>query len=95
MPDKVLNNETVLEMAKLGVLSGHKKSKTHPRMRPFISTNRQEIELMDPEATLDGLAKAIAFIEEKVKAGGLVLCVGTTAPAKAAIEAFAREFQRL
>ncbi len=92
MPSKILNNETVLEMAKLGVLSGHKKSKTHPRMRPFISTNRQEIELIDPEATLDGLAKAIAFMEEKVKVGGIVLCVGTTAPAKTAVEAFAKQF---
>lgn len=87
-----LNDETVLEMAKVGVIYGHKKSKTHPRMKPFIAGNRQEIELLDPEATLEGLEKAIEFLKEKIKSGGLVLCVGTSAPAKSTVEAFAKKF---
>lgn len=92
MADVQLQESDVLEMARIGVIYGHKKSKTHPRMKPFIAGNRQEIELLDPEAVMAGLAKAGEFLGEKVKAGGLVLCVGTTAPAKSAVEAFAKKF---
>ncbi|KKU90803.1 MAG: 30S ribosomal protein S2 [Candidatus Jorgensenbacteria bacterium GW2011_GWA1_48_11] len=80
-------------MVKAGVIYGHKKSKTHPRMRPFIAGNRNEIELLDPEAIFGGLAKAILFLKEKVKAGGSVLLVGTNPAAKSSVLSFAQGFK--
>ncbi|MDI6820624.1 MAG: 30S ribosomal protein S2 [Patescibacteria group bacterium] len=92
MPED-LTNEIVTEMAQSGVIFGHKKSRTHPRMKPFIGGIRNEIELIDPQATFDSLNKAIGFLKEKVKAGGLVLAVGTQAAAKDGVKEFASEFK--
>lgn len=80
-------------MAQAGVIYGHKKSKTHPRMKPFIAGNRNEIELLDPEAVFNGLTKAIDFLRGKTKIGGMVLLVGTMPAAKSAILSFANDFK--
>lgn len=94
MSTTVAANETIGELAKAGVVFGHKKSKTHPRMRPFISGTRQEIELLDPEAVITSFEKAIAFLKEKSEKGTLsVLCVGTSPAARRAVEVFAKKFK--
>lgn len=84
--------ERILEMAKLGVLFGHTKSKTHPKMRPFIGATKNEIELIDPEATLAGLAKAAEAMGKVIERRGTILLVGTAASARPALEAFAARF---
>jgi len=89
---QTIQNDMVAEMAEVGVIFGHKKSKTHPRMKPYIGGNKNEIELIDPEATFLGLQKAISFFKESVKKGGLMLLVGTDAPAKEGIGNFASIF---
>lgn len=80
-------------MAKKGVLLGHKKSKTHPHMKPYIGANRNEVEIMKPEAVASSLAKAIEFLKETKSKGKVILCIGTTSPAKAAIEKIACHFK--
>src|SRR3990167_4466806 len=72
-----IHNELLTEMVQRGIVFGHRKSKTHPKMRPFVSANRNEIDLLDPEATLVHLEKAIVFLREVVQKGGLALLVGT------------------
>jgi len=84
------HDETVLEMAKLGVLFGHTKSKTHPRMRPYIGATKNEVELFDPEATLPKAIEAMRAIVEK---GGTILAVGTVPSAREAVETFATHFR--
>ncbi|MFH1193004.1 MAG: 30S ribosomal protein S2 [Candidatus Jorgensenbacteria bacterium] len=91
--DSTISNETALEMVNLGVLFGHKKSKTHPRMRPFIAGMKNEIELIDPEATLVTLEAAAKAVESVVERGESILLVGTLAPSREAVELFARTFQ--
>lgn len=77
-------------MADAGVLYGHRKSKTHPKMRQFIGANRNEIELFKPEAIVESVDRASAFLKTIIDKKGLVLFVGTTPPAKGAIEEIAR-----
>ena len=86
-------SELVIKMAKAGVFFGHKKSKTHPRMKPFVSGARNEIEFIDPDATISSLNRAIEFLKDKVKNGGSVLLVETLASGKSAVESFAKEFK--
>ena len=88
-----MHDDAILEMAKLGVLFGHTKSKTHPRMRPYIGATKNEVELIDPEATLAGLAKAIEIMSGVVGKGGTILAVGTAPSAREAVEAFAARFK--
>ncbi len=86
------NEENILEMAKLGVLFGHTKSKTHPKMRPYIGATKNEVELIDPDATLAGLAKAIETMQGVFEKKGSILLVGTSPSARPALEAFAARF---
>ncbi len=90
--ETTMHNNMIAEMAERGVMFGHKKSKTHPRMKPYIGGNKNEIELIDPEATFSGLKAAIAFLKETVSKGGLALLVGTEAPAKETLKHFASLF---
>jgi small subunit ribosomal protein S2 len=90
--ETVINEDTLRELAELGVIYGHKKSKTHPLMKRIVIDNRNEIELLNPEAIVVSLNKSVDFLKEKVKEGALILFVGTTPVAKDAVRALAEEF---
>jgi len=100
MPDDNFNEkqeniypaEASREMIEAGVFYGRKKNKTNPKMREFILANRGNIEIINLEKTKEGLEKAIAFIKEKVRNGGLPLFVGTSPASDAEIERIAKEF---
>lgn len=94
MENTEVKNDIVLEMAQAGVLFGHKKSKTHPRMKQFVGANRNEIEIMEPEATLNGISESSKFLAGILRSGGSVLAVGTTSASAGAVEAFAAEFKQ-
>ncbi|MBI5148030.1 MAG: 30S ribosomal protein S2 [Parcubacteria group bacterium] len=84
--------EILKEMISAGVLYGHKKSKTHPRMRPFIFATRNGIEFFDLNATLEAMEKAKEAVKNKIKAGATILFVATQAEAKEAVEELAKKF---
>jgi len=68
---------TLEEMLKAGVHFGHRKSKWHPKMKPFIFTERGGIHVINLEETQKQLENALNFIEQTVSAGGKVLFLGT------------------
>lgn len=74
------------DMADVGLFYGRKSSKTNPKMKPYILGNRNEIEIINLAKTKDILEKALAFIAEKVKAGGQVLLIGTQPQAQSVVE---------
>ncbi|MAF79510.1 30S ribosomal protein S2 [bacterium] len=92
MPETKIDEKTVLELANAGVIYGHKKSKTHPKMKPFIGANRNEIELLKPESVINSLQKAIEFLKEKQSRKALILVVGTHPSAHGSIEKLAETF---
>ncbi|MCL4403941.1 30S ribosomal protein S2 [Patescibacteria group bacterium] len=93
MPAETLTEEQIAEIAKTGLFYGHKKTVTHPKMKPFLGGRRNEIEIIDPEQTMKSLGKAIEFIKGVVSQGGLVLWVGTKPAAKAAVKGIADELK--
>jgi small subunit ribosomal protein S2 len=80
------------EMLEAGVSFGHKKTKTHPRMKPYIFSTRNNIELIDLQATLAALDKAKNFIKEKISQKGTILMVGTQPAAQGIIEELAKKY---
>jgi len=84
-----ITQDKILEMAKVGVLFGHRKSKTHPSMKSYVAHNRNELELLSPDVLSSKLSNAAAFLKEVVSHGGIMLCVGTTAPAREVVAKFA------
>lgn len=80
------------EMIKAGVLYGRKKSKTHPRMRPFIFGTRNGIEILELPKTMQALEKAADFLKEVSKKNGLIFFVGTKPAAQDQVEALAKKY---
>ena len=74
-----------------GVHFGHKTSRWHPKMAPYIHSKRQESHIIDLVQTVDGLEKALAFISETVSSGKQVLLVGTKRQAKDIVRATAEK----
>lgn len=93
MATETIDNDLIQEMAKAGIFYGHKKTKTNPKMKPYIGGRRNEIELLDPEVVLKSLEKASEFIKEKIGQNGLVLFTGTKPAAKESVKALAEELK--
>ena len=84
-------NEEFKEMVEAGVYYGRRKSKTHPRMKSYVLTNRGGLEIINLHKTKEGCERVTNFIKEKAREGGLVLFVGTQ-PAAVGIEDLAKKY---
>ena len=60
-----------------GAHFGHKTSRWHPKMAPYIHSKRQSAHIINLEKTVDGLEKALPKITDLVKSGKKILFVGT------------------
>lgn len=80
------------DLIEAGVFYGRKKSKTNPKMRPYVLLNRGNIEIFNLEKTQEAMEATAAFLKEKVRQGGLILFVGTQPAAEAAILRIAKKF---
>jgi small subunit ribosomal protein S2 len=80
------------EMMDAGVFYGRKKSKTNPKMRPFVLANRGGIEIINLQKTEEMMDAAAAFIKERVRNNGLLLLVGTEPAAETSVMALATKF---
>lgn len=85
-------NNILKEMLEAGVSFGHKKTKTHPKMKPYIFSTRNNIELINLQATLAALDRAKDFIKEKISQKGIILMVATQPAAQGIIEEFAKKY---
>lgn len=76
----------ILELLKAGVHFGHKKSKWHPSMKPFIFTERKGVHIVDLKQTMDALSRAVEFVKKTVKSDGVILFIGTKKQLKAIVK---------
>lgn len=76
---------TVEEMLKAGLHFGHRASKWHPKMEPFIFTQRKGVHVINVLKTQDMLKNALEFISKIVKEDKNILFIGTRDSAKAYI----------
>lgn len=60
-----------------GAHFGHKTSRWHPKMAPYIHSKRQNAHIINLEKTVDGLNEALPKLTDIVKSGKKVLFVGT------------------
>ena len=74
-----------------GVHFGHKTSRWHPKMAPYIHSKRQDSHIIDLTKTVEGLEKALPVITKVVASGKQVLFVGTKKQAKDAVKAAAEQ----
>lgn len=65
-----------------GVHFGHKTSRWHPKMAPYIHSKRQDSHIIDLTKTVEGLDVALPFLTKVAASGKQVLFVGTKKQAK-------------
>jgi small subunit ribosomal protein S2 len=82
---------TLEELLKAGVHFGHNKSKWHPKMAPYLYTEKNKVHIFNLEKTQEQLKIALNFVKETVANGGTVLFLGTKKQAKELVKAAAQK----
>ncbi len=67
----------IKELLAAGAHFGHKTSRWHPKMAPYIHSKRNGSHIIDLTKTVEGLDDALAFITKTTSAGKQVLLVST------------------
>lgn len=80
----------IKQLLEAGVHFGHKTSRWHPKMAPYIHSKRQDSHIIDLTKTVEQLDKALPFIT-KVAAIKPVLFVGTKKQAKEIVKTAAEK----
>lgn len=81
----------IKQLLEAGVHFGHKTSRWHPKMAPYIHSKRQDSHIIDLTKTVEGLEKALPFLTSVAASGKQVLFVGTKKQAKDAVKAAAEK----
>lgn len=84
-------NINVSEMTEAGLHFGHRTSRIHPKMKPYISGVKNTIHLIDLEQTVEKLEKALIFIQKLISEGKKILFVGTKVQVKELLKETAKE----
>lgn len=82
---------SVEEMAQAGVNFGHRVSKLHPKMKPYVSGIKNNVNVFDLEKTQKELEKALDFISKLISEGKVLLFVGTKIQMKNLVKTTAEE----
>ncbi len=82
---------TLLEMLKSGVHFGHQQKYWHPKMKPYIHTNRAGLYIIDLEKTAIKLKEALEFVRKISSQNGKILFVSTKRQAQAIVKKVVNE----
>lgn len=74
------------ELLESGAHFGHKTSRWHPKMAPYIHSKRQGTHIINLEKTVEGLKTALPKLTEITKSGKKILFVGTKKQIKDAVK---------
>lgn len=77
-----------------GVHFGHKTSRWHPKMAPYIHSKRQDNHIIDLNKTVEGLEVALPFLTKVAATGKPILFVATKKHTKDAVKAAAIELKQ-
>lgn len=84
-----MNTPTLIEMLKCGVHFGHRASKWHPNMAPYIFTTRNNVHILNLEITQKKLKEALNAVRALAAQGKIILFVGTKHQAQALVAKYA------
>jgi len=79
------------DMAEAGLHFGHRTSRIHPKMKPYISGSRNTVHIIDLEKTVEKLNQALEFIKEIIADKKTLLLIGTKIQIKEMAKSFAKE----
>ena len=77
-----------------GVHFGHKTSRWHPKMAPYIHSKRQDSHIINLEKTVESLDEVLPFLTKVAASGKQVLFVGTKKQAKDVVRTAAEKINQ-
>ncbi len=81
----------LLTMLKAGVHFGHRVSRRHPKMKPYIFGPKNGFHIINIEETQVKLKEAMDFVRKIVGNGATILFLGTKKQARPIIEKYAKD----
>jgi small subunit ribosomal protein S2 len=84
----------IKQLLEAGAHFGHKTSRWHPKMAPFIHSKRNGSHIIDLTKTVDGLNDALSFLSQTASEGKQILFVGTKRQAQDMIKAAAEDLKQ-
>lgn len=90
-PAKASSELNLQEMLELGCHFGHKVSKWHPKMAPYIYGEKDGIHLFDLPKTAELIKEACAYVYNLAKEGKTMVLVGTKKQAREVVKESALE----
>lgn len=82
---------SIEEMLKAGMHFGHRTSRWHPKMGPFIFTQRNGVHIIDLQKSQKMLETALEYLKKMTAEGKVILFVGTKAQVAKPIKKMAEE----
>ena len=79
-------SEIIQQFVEAGVHYGHQSKKWHPRMKPYLLTQKGGIHIINVEETVKCLDKAAGFLAETASKGKKILFVGCKRQAQEAVK---------
>ncbi|MDO4507769.1 MAG: 30S ribosomal protein S2 [Candidatus Saccharibacteria bacterium] len=86
-------NVDMKALLEAGAHFGHKTSRWHPKMAPYIHSKRQNAHIINLEKTVEALDAALPKITEIAKSGKKILFVGTKKQMKEIVKAAAESVE--
>lgn len=84
-------NIDVSEMTEAGLHFGHRTSRIHPKIKPYIIGVKNTVHVFDLEQTAEKLEKALGYIEKLISEDKKILFVGTKVQVKNLLKETAEE----
>lgn len=84
-----MNIPGILEMLESGVHFGHQVSRWHPKMKPYIFTDRNGIHIINLEETQKKLEETLAAVKQMAMEGKTILFITTKPQARDIVKAAA------
>ncbi len=86
------NNENLIQfMTEAGVGYGHKTSKLHPKMKPYVESVKSGVHIINLSKTAEKLEAALSFLANLKKENKQVLFVGTKIQLQTMVKSAAEE----
>lgn len=79
------------EMVQVGLHFGHRSSRVHPRMKPYLYGVRNGVHIIDLEKTIEKLKETLKFIQELISEGKVLLLIGTKIQIKDLVKTIAKD----
>jgi len=89
--EKIVLASDIEQMAQAGLHFGHRTSKVHPKMKPYIFGSRNGVHIIDLDKTKEKMQEVLEFIKGLVSENKILLLVGTKIQIRNLVEKTAKE----